>query len=298
MKVVVGVDDSGRYCSSLNLLKRLTISNLEIELVNAVPAVETYAAMYPAQAVIRYDEILHSLEEGGKGVLHQADEEACRRGLKCGQRVIVGSKTEGLCMAADSEHADLLSVSTGPKGALERFFSGCLAQSLAIAAHQSILIAREVPPSKDKLKAVFATDHSTYANACLDLFLGWHAEGIESVTVLTAYDLDSQAFAKAGRQVAVNEQQVGKFIEDEIISKTEAVANRFREQGIKATAMTVRDEANRAIDHAMSTGADLLIMGARGHGFWDRLMLGSTAQHQVIENPHSVLILRTNSTPN
>jgi hypothetical protein len=36
----------------------------------------------------------------------------------------------------------------------------------------------------------------------------------------------------------------------------------------------------------------LLILGAQGYGFWERLMVGSISFHQAIAEPHPVLILR------
>ena len=40
------------------------------------------------------------------------------------------------------------------------------------------------------------------------------------------------------------------------------------------------------------TGADLLIIGAHGHGFLERLVMGSTAMHVVGNEPWNTLVLR------
>lgn len=37
---------------------------------------------------------------------------------------------------------------------------------------------------------------------------------------------------------------------------------------------------------------ELLILGAQGHGFWERLTVGSVSFHQAIAESHSVLMLR------
>ena len=52
-------------------------------------------------------------------------------------------------------------------------------------------------------------------------------------------------------------------------------------------------ESNEVIRNAMtSSGADLLIMGAQGHGFLDRLVIGSTSHHHFVAEPYPVLLLR------
>ncbi|RYG31629.1 universal stress protein, partial [bacterium] len=40
------------------------------------------------------------------------------------------------------------------------------------------------------------------------------------------------------------------------------------------------------------TGSDLLILGARGHGLIERLLIGSLALHVVVAEPYSVMVLR------
>jgi nucleotide-binding universal stress UspA family protein len=55
----------------------------------------------------------------------------------------------------------------------------------------------------------------------------------------------------------------------------------------------VNASVNDAIKQTMQEfNAQLLIVGAHGHGFFERMMLGSIALHQVVAEPHSVLVLR------
>jgi len=41
-----------------------------------------------------------------------------------------------------------------------------------------------------------------------------------------------------------------------------------------------------------STGAELMVVGAHGKGWIERLLIGSTSLHEVIDEPYNVLVLR------
>lgn len=52
----------------------------------------------------------------------------------------------------------------------------------------------------------------------------------------------------------------------------------------------VQGHPNEVIGTVMQNRkADLLILGARWHGCWDRFLLGSVSHFQVVATPHNVL---------
>jgi nucleotide-binding universal stress UspA family protein len=40
------------------------------------------------------------------------------------------------------------------------------------------------------------------------------------------------------------------------------------------------------------THSELLVLGSQGHGFMERIALGSTSLEQAIKQPYSVLVVR------
>jgi len=77
------------------------------------------------------------------------------------------------------------------------------------------------------------------------------------------------------------------------MERNEQVCERLRALGAQCESRVEEAHPNEAIQNAMKeTEADLLILGAQGHGFWDRLAIGSISFHQAIAEPHSVLLLR------
>jgi nucleotide-binding universal stress UspA family protein len=42
----------------------------------------------------------------------------------------------------------------------------------------------------------------------------------------------------------------------------------------------------------LDTQADILVMGAQGHGFVERVFIGSVSLHQALYEPYPVMIVR------
>jgi len=73
----------------------------------------------------------------------------------------------------------------------------------------------------------------------------------------------------------------------------ERVAERLRAAGVAATVRLERGPAaHQIVQVARASGADLIILGSRGHGKLEELLLGSVTDAVVREAPCSVLIVR------
>ena len=76
-------------------------------------------------------------------------------------------------------------------------------------------------------------------------------------------------------------------------NKSSSLVDHLKEAGIEAEYRIVTGEFDSVIDEQMTKfNAELLILGAQGHGFMERLFIGSSCLQQVVATPHSVLILR------
>lgn len=298
MRILIGIDETPRHNVTLDLVARLRFENLQLSLVNVLPVTDSFVWMYSGQVVLNYEEVVGNLRERGNRLLEDAVDDACSRNLRADTILMTGGKAEGLATAADNCKADLVAVACDPKTPLDRLMSGSVAQTLSLNAHQSILICRNHRNKNGSVRAVFATDHSGYANRCLDRLLSWHPQGLEHVQVVTAWSVIGHESATAGNEILVGREEVNSFVAAQVSAKTDAVAQRFRDSGIPADALTLQGQPNKVINEAMhDTRSDLLIIGARGHGSWDRPVLGATAMHQVCSETHSVLVLRSLGRP-
>ena len=204
-------------------------------------------------------------------------------------KVVVGRPASAILAEADLLDANLIAVNASTRTALEALFTGSVARALATAATQSVLLAR---PSKSvgPIKAVFATDHSEYAEKCVAALIRLAPRGIGHLTVLTAYPERMEEIYR--EQIEAARPRVEE-------SCNETLARLTGHVGTPETTFDCRIVPGRAsavIAQTMTeTGADLLILGAKGHGVAERFALGSVSFEQAIgPHPYSVLILRNN----
>jgi len=72
------------------------------------------------------------------------------------------------------------------------------------------------------------------------------------------------------------------------------IREEFPELAAGLTTKVVEGRANQEIvDEAESWGADLIVMGTHGYGFWKRAVLGSVSNSVLHHAPCSVLVVRT-----
>ncbi len=91
-------------------------------------------------------------------------------------------------------------------------------------------------------------------------------------------DLDADSLKKANDAVAQAEAEIRKG---------------FPELAVGLTTRVVKGSPKQAIvEEAESWGADLIIMGSHGYGFWQRALLGSVSNSVVHHAPCSVLVVR------
>jgi nucleotide-binding universal stress UspA family protein len=85
---------------------------------------------------------------------------------------------------------------------------------------------------------------------------------------------------------------VGESLRDEGETALRAVERRAPDQVRLRTAVLEGAPAREIVDHAVQTGADLLVMGTHGRSGVDRLLLGSVAERVVRTSPIPVLTIR------
>jgi len=197
---------------------------------------------------------------------------------------------------ADRASAALIAVGSHGKGPALAFFTGSVGRGLVIGSHHSLLIVKGWQAETGRIRAVFATDHSEYADRCVDVLLDLAPQGISHLTVLTAYPLRAvrtiETFLPAGVGDPV------EWVRKDLEQRNAHVIQRLAPLGCEMDSQ-VRDGAvTEAIPRVLQeTGADLLILGAKEHGFLERLDEGSTSLHEAMTEAKSVLVLRAPGEP-
>ncbi len=109
----------------------------------------------------------------------------------------------------------------------------------------------------------------------IDLPAAWWLGFGDTAATVDAYESLGGAARAHGRQVA------------------EDAVQRLRSAGIEADGTVCQGPPPaEIIDQATAWGADVIVVGTRGHGLLQRLVVGSTARTVVLHAPMSVLVVR------
>jgi nucleotide-binding universal stress UspA family protein len=293
MKIIVGVDTQDTYLPALHLLARIGFQDAEIRLVHAADD----SVPFPVSDATQYSAYLPDYVELSREAGHEAlgDAKEVLGGHDLASEAIfrTGSPPQVLMEVADSEKADLVAVGTEPKGKIGALFVGGVGRTLTIAAHQSVLVAKNPVPETGPLRIVLAADHSEYGNRCIDRFLAMRPKGVERITVASAYRVSDFEASILRTNLPMLGGQVEEWLEEELTKRCKQIVDKLVRHGYQADHTVLPGHPNDVLRQVMTENkADLLVLGARGHGFLDRLLIGSISLHQVVAEPHSVLVIR------
>lgn len=291
MRIVVGVDPDLTYREATHLLGRLHFSRSKVVLayVNETSLVPVYAGGIAvpvdepdAERFARAEQYLRSARRDSEG--NESGETYTARALE-------GPVAKQLIELAEREGADLVALGSRRRGVRDSVFLGSVGRAFAIGAHESFLIARSGVNGHGNVRAVFATDHSAYADGCADELLRMSPEGLGEVRFVFCWDGSLDELRRAAG--VESREMTQSLLLDRVAQKGQALVDKFREAGIFARYDIVDGFAIDVLHRFMyETKSELLILGARGHGFWSRLFLGSLALHCVVAEPFSVLVVR------
>lgn len=289
VKVVVGVDAEHRYRPAIRLLRGLALPLDEVILAHSIEAPAPVAS--PADDSAQAQESPRNVYASEESLLREATAECEGMGRIVRRELLSGPAADAMIALADQEDADLIAVQSERKGAFRSFFLGSVSRGLAIASPRSLLISKGEREPNQPLRAVFATDHSKYSNATLDEFLRLHPTGIRSVKIVSAVAMGDYMFWAMHFDPYRSSEDRERRLRSEFEQRNAAIEERLRGVGYESSSIAPICSVNEALSQAMAD-ADLLVMGAQGHGFVERLLIGSNSLHQVIIEPHPVLLLR------
>jgi nucleotide-binding universal stress UspA family protein len=164
--------------------------------------------------------------------------------------------------------ASLIVVGLGHHGVADRLFGSETALQLLHVASTPILCVPPLFAAMPK-RVIAALDFSPGAIAALHIAQPYLPSG----STLTATYVVTPELASS--MYEVSQDQLAHTIEDSF----EAVQDGFTpNDGVTVQRKVLRgDPANQILSLASETGADLIITGSHGHGFFSRMLLGSVA---------------------
>jgi nucleotide-binding universal stress UspA family protein len=297
--IVVGTDGRERDANIAHLLGRLQLFGGERPPMDIVNVVESLPFPWWSGGEMSSPEMIQQLtdaaEAQGIATVNRFSQQVADIASKTRTMVRHGSAPDQLIEHAETSEAALLAVGGIPRNPMGAFWAGSAARGLVIGAKQSLLVVKGEVAESGPIRAVLATDHSKYMDYCLPVLLELAPKGITHLTVLTTYP---QEFIQAVRPLLPDfVLDPGEWVIKNLEERNQRVIETLKPLGCTFDSRIVDEHPNEGIRNVMTeTGADLLIMGAQGHSWVDRLTLGSVSFQQVVGEPHSVLLLRATKT--
>jgi hypothetical protein len=291
MKAILGVDSQESYQPAISLLAKLAPPKPELLLFHAADITMPWNGIYGEASM--QEDYTRAVENIGRNALDKAMDLAGKQGFLPKKRLVFGSPGSSLIYEANNSDVDLVAVNATHRGMWSSTFLGSVSRALAISCPRSVLITKGDRNYNQPLKVVFATDHSEFCNKALDRFISWNLRGIGEVAVVSAFQVSDQHEAIMARGVRPVSATACEYIRDQVEARNQEAVEKLKAAGYNAISSVQRGPTNDVIRHAMQEfGADLLVVGAQGHGFFERILVSSTALHQAIDEPYPVLIVR------
>lgn len=147
------------------------------------------------------------------------------------------------------------------------------------------------------MKVMIATDGSDFSTAaitasCRDIIRPENSELLIVSVYEDSYPIMAEPFAMSAEYYQKVEDAVREMCEQHLEEATKIVRAQFSDPNFKVTTEVLRGAPDQQIvERAKDWGADLIVVGSHGRGFWGRL-LGSVSNGVVHHAPCSVLVVR------
>lgn len=148
------------------------------------------------------------------------------------------------------------------------------------------------------MKILLATDGSEFSRAaiekCCQLVVKPENAEIKVLSVFeNMYPAAAEPFAMSAEFVQAMEAAGRKQAEGFISEAHQQFRECLPNAQFELTSAIARGSAEQAIvEEAEKWGADLIVIGSHGRGFWERMWLGSVSQAVIQHAPCSVLVVR------
>lgn len=251
-----------------------------VTVAHAVPGLYDYAYLDAAwQLPVGWtgaDDAIERARRYAESLVETAARDVRAAGVSVETLVLAdGAPARAIARAANEIEADLVILGSHRRGPLARVLLGSVADGVKNHVEASVLIAKGPAPPRRVLAATDGSDPSRRAVAvALQAALAFRADAtVEHVLPETILD----------REVAIDPAK---------LARRRGVAEFY--SGALRCEFVVRtgDAATRIAEEAAAGAFDLVVVGSRGLGAWQGLVLGSVSARVARLAPSSVLIVK------
>lgn len=203
-----------------------------------------------------------------------------------GADIVMGAPYQALALAAHSTDADLIIVGASEEGSSERLL-GSTADRVIRSAHCPVLILRDamrLPP----LRVLAPVDFSATSGLALEAgaFFLDQLGADESSAIQTLFVL-----SPIQRQLAsqFSPEQIDRLAKDELVRFSFEHTEGW--EGTIETKVRIGEARHQLLQELEDSAVDLVVVGAHGHGFLHRALIGSVAGRLARRASCSVLVV-------
>jgi len=305
MKILFATDGSehARLAEAL-LMMFPGASKADIHVVSVSPTPTVFGGLFQPMAETTYlaesTEVWASLKQRSRRIMDESCQRLKEKGLKGHAVVLEGDPGSEILKYANDQMFDLVFLGSRGENALAAVLLGSVARKLLSHSKSSVLVARHfadqtaeqsraVVEKKRKLDVLLATDDSQGSHAAIDFVasLGTGVFGDLSVLSIEPLIVINTIYDPVITPIEIDPLEVDsrKFAEQAKDQLKNSADNVVAEHSIGRPGNIIQDSAK---NHK----ADLVVLGASGHGAIDRLILGSVSYEVATTAPCSVLVVR------
>ncbi len=145
------------------------------------------------------------------------------------------------------------------------------------------------------MKILIATDGSDFSEAAIDEACRMVIRPGDEVLVIScyedAYPIAAEPFAISAEFYQKFEDSMNELSEGFLTSAKDVIEQKFPEGVVISTEVIRGSAPQEIVEKAGKWGADLIVVGSHGRGFWGRL-LGSVSNGVVHHAPCTVLVVK------
>jgi nucleotide-binding universal stress UspA family protein len=147
------------------------------------------------------------------------------------------------------------------------------------------------------MKVLLATDGSEFSEKAVQKFCALFDESVNTqIRIISAVESRPYVVAPYGLSVAFYEEvkSSAQALADQAVQRaSEEIRTRFPDLAAELSTATIDGSpAAVIVEEAERWGADLIIVGSHGYGFWQRALIGSVSDSVTRHAPCSVLVVR------
>ena len=302
MRVLIAVDGSADGFAAVRQVGQLLAAQRDqVAIVYSPPEVHVGAGSAPAAEII---------DRARAALADSVFDEAAQRlpdGLCESLERITGGRhpRKAILTACEQWRADMIVVGARGLGPIGQALVGSVSRGVAHSAHVPVLVARDAAarPSSEGYRVLVAYDNSPSSEHAVEVMTRLTLPGHTIGRVLTviesmfagevpewlekqARDADSEAMAQAWvREHDEELREAGETL-TELIPRLP--------EGFHGHEPIVREghPSEQILETIAEEQIDLVVLGARGHGMIQRLLVGSTSERVLAHAPCSVLLVR------